>query len=69
VALDAEGGATGRGAGWVIVMKALSKGKHVVTANKLLLATEGEEIFKKAKTAGRTKILQGSNMGQVFLEE
>ena len=31
-----------------IIIKALSKGKHVVTANKLLLASEGDVIFKKA---------------------
>jgi homoserine dehydrogenase len=34
------------------IMKALRKGKHVVTANKLLLATEGERIFKAARKYG-----------------
>jgi homoserine dehydrogenase len=31
------------------IMKALKRGKHVVTANKLLLATRGIEIFKTAR--------------------
>jgi homoserine dehydrogenase len=34
-----------------LVLKALQKGKHVVTANKALLATYGEEIFKTAEKA------------------
>ncbi|MEO2068867.1 MAG: homoserine dehydrogenase [Desulfurobacteriaceae bacterium] len=35
-----------------IVLKALDKGKHVVTANKALLADFGDELFKKAKEKG-----------------
>ena len=31
------------------ILKAIKKGKHVVTANKFLLATEGADIFKAAK--------------------
>lgn len=31
-----------------LILKALEKGKHVVTANKALLAHKGEEIFQKA---------------------
>jgi len=31
-----------------LVLKALGKGKHVVTANKALLAHKGDEIFQKA---------------------
>ena len=31
------------------ILKALEKGKHVVTANKALLAHKGEEIFQKAR--------------------
>ncbi len=34
------------------IMEALSKGKHVVTANKALLSTHGREIFRKAGEAG-----------------
>jgi len=35
-----------------LLLEALEKGKHVVTANKHLLAEDGEEIFKKAKERG-----------------
>ncbi len=31
------------------IIKAIKKGKHVVTANKFLLATEGSDIFKAAQ--------------------
>jgi len=34
------------------IMEALKKGKHVVTANKALLAEEGNEIFNLAKEKG-----------------
>ncbi len=34
-----------------LIIKALQKGKHVVTANKALLATHGDEIFKAAAKA------------------
>ncbi|MBF0541130.1 MAG: homoserine dehydrogenase [Nitrospirae bacterium] len=35
------------------ILKALQNGKHVVTANKALLATEGQELFQAAGKAGR----------------
>jgi homoserine dehydrogenase (EC 1.1.1.3) len=35
-----------------LLLEALERGKHVVTANKHLLAEDGEEIFKKAKEKG-----------------
>jgi homoserine dehydrogenase len=35
-----------------LVMKALDKGKHVVTANKALLSTHGKEIFQAATRKG-----------------
>jgi homoserine dehydrogenase len=35
-----------------LVMKAIANGKHVVTANKALLATHGTEIFKAAQDKG-----------------
>lgn len=35
-----------------IILGAIEKGKHVVTANKALLATEGEVIFKSAERRG-----------------
>jgi homoserine dehydrogenase len=34
------------------ILKAIRKGKHVVTANKALLATHGVEIFRAAEKAG-----------------
>lgn len=34
------------------VLRAIANGKHVVTANKALLALHGEEIFKAAEAAG-----------------
>lgn len=34
------------------ILRAISKGKHVVTANKALLATDGSEIFSSAHQAG-----------------
>lgn len=48
-----------------IVMKALTSGKHVVTANKLLLASEGETIFKKAKEAGKEIFFEASVAGGI----
>ena len=48
-----------------IVMKALSRGKHVVTANKLLLASEGEEIFQKAKDSNREIYFEASVAGGI----
>ncbi|MBI5644241.1 MAG: homoserine dehydrogenase [Deltaproteobacteria bacterium] len=38
----------GTGIARTFIMEALERGKHVVTANKALLSTQGEEIFKKA---------------------
>lgn len=35
-----------------LVMKAIANGKHVVTANKALLATHGNEIFRAAQEKG-----------------
>ncbi len=36
------------------MLQALKQGKHVVTANKALLAEEGEELFREAKRQGKT---------------
>ncbi len=35
-----------------IILKALDRGKHVVTANKALLADYGEELFRRAREKG-----------------
>lgn len=54
------------------MLKAMSKKKHIVTANKMLLATYGDEVFKKADeegvmfnyeaaVAGGIPIIQGIN--------
>ncbi len=48
-----------------IVMRALSAGKHVVTANKLLLAVEGETIFKKAQAVDREIFFEASVAGGI----
>ena len=42
----------GTGVAHAIVTEALKAGKHVVTANKALMATAGEEIFRIADEAG-----------------
>ncbi|MDB5807418.1 MAG: homoserine dehydrogenase [Betaproteobacteria bacterium] len=42
----------GYGIAKTLVLKAIAAGKHVVTANKALLATHGNEIFAAASKAG-----------------
>ena len=42
----------GYGIAKTLVLKAIAAGKHVVTANKALLATHGNEIFAAAQKAG-----------------
>ncbi|HCI52189.1 MAG TPA: homoserine dehydrogenase [Gallionella sp.] len=42
----------GYGVARQLVMQAIENGKHVVTANKALLATHGNEIFKAAQDKG-----------------
>ena len=42
----------GYGVAKELVLKAIANGKHVVTANKALLATHGNEIFKAAQNKG-----------------
>ncbi len=42
----------GYGVAKELVLKAIANGKHVVTANKALLATYGNEIFKAAQDKG-----------------
>ncbi len=37
---------------YALVMRALEKGKHVITANKALIATHGNDIFAAAQKAG-----------------
>ena len=48
-----------------IIMSALASGKHVVTANKLLLAVEGEAIFQKAEESEKEIFFEASVAGGV----
>jgi len=48
-----------------MVLKAIRSGKHVVTANKALLAEHGEEIFSEARKAGVTIAFEGSVGGGI----
>jgi homoserine dehydrogenase len=43
-----------------LVLRALSNRKHVITANKALLAKHGEEIMKKAEEVGRSVLFEGA---------
>lgn len=47
------------------ILKALEAGKHVVTANKALLSTHGEEIFKKAVDKGLDVYFEASVGGGI----
>ncbi|MBW2218914.1 MAG: homoserine dehydrogenase, partial [Deltaproteobacteria bacterium] len=46
-----------------LILKAIEKGKHVVTANKALLAEEGEEIFQAASEKGVSVAFEASAGG------
>ncbi len=48
-----------------VVLAALAAGKHVVTANKALLADSGHEIFEAARKAGRTVCFEAAVAGGV----
>jgi len=48
-----------------LVLQALAAGKHVVTANKALLATHGPELFSAADTAKRDLIFEASVGGGI----
>ncbi|MCB1169777.1 MAG: homoserine dehydrogenase [Leptospiraceae bacterium] len=45
------------------VLQALANGKHVVTANKALLANHGKEIFEEARKAGKEIGLEAAVAG------
>ena len=47
------------------VLRALAAGKHVVTANKALLATHGEELFAAARGCGRMLAFEASVAGGI----
>jgi homoserine dehydrogenase len=55
------------GTGWALraVLASLAAGKHVVTANKALLAQHGPEVFDAARKHGRTVAFEASVAGGV----
>jgi homoserine dehydrogenase len=48
-----------------VVLDALAAGKHVVTANKALLAEHGHEVFEAARDAGRAVCFEAAVAGGV----
>lgn len=48
-----------------LVLEALKAGKHVVTANKALLAEHGPEVFAAARLYGRAVAFEGSVAGGI----
>ncbi|MGL4424188.1 MAG: homoserine dehydrogenase [Gemmataceae bacterium] len=48
-----------------VVLSALNHGKHVVTANKALLAQYGPELFEAARRAGRAICFEGAVAGGI----
>ena len=50
-----------------LVLRALARGKSVVTANKELLAAEGRELFEAADAAGRDLLFEAAVAGGVPL--
>ena len=48
-----------------LVLAALAHGKHVVTANKALLALHGTEIFQAARATGRMVAFEGAVAGGI----
>ena len=48
-----------------LVLKAIANGKHVVTANKALLATHGNEIFAAAQNMGVMVAFEGAVAGGI----
>jgi homoserine dehydrogenase len=48
-----------------LVLKAIASGKHVVTANKALIAVHGNEIFKIAQDAGVTVAFEAAVAGGI----
>ena len=55
----------GTGIARELVLKAIANGKHVVTANKALLATHGNEIFAAAQKKGVMVAFEGAVAGGI----
>ena len=49
------------------ILRALANGKHVVTANKALLATHGEELYEEARKRGRMLAFEAAVAGGIPL--
>jgi homoserine dehydrogenase len=49
------------------ILRALANGKHVVTANKALLATHGEELYAEARQKGRMLAFEAAVAGGIPL--
>jgi homoserine dehydrogenase len=49
------------------ILRALANGKHVVTANKALLATHGEELYEEARQRGRMLAFEAAVAGGIPL--
>ena len=49
------------------ILRALANGKHVVTANKALLATHGEELYAEARERGRMLAFEAAVAGGIPL--
>jgi homoserine dehydrogenase len=49
------------------ILRALANGKHVVTANKALLATHGEELYSEARQRGRMLAFEAAVAGGIPL--
>jgi homoserine dehydrogenase len=47
------------------ILRALANGKHVVTANKALLATHGEELYAEARRNGRILAFEAAVAGGI----
>ena len=62
VVVEVAGGVT-----WAkdAVLRALAAGKHVVTANKALLAQHGDEVFAAARAAKKTIAFEAAALGGV----
>ncbi len=48
-----------------LCLRAINTGRHVVTANKALLATHGEELFGRAQAAGVDLLFEGAVCGGI----
>jgi homoserine dehydrogenase len=49
------------------ILRALANGKHVVTANKALLATHGEELYAEARARGKMLAFEAAVAGGIPL--